>query len=135
MYVAKVEVLANHVVAKYANTILGKGPGIYELRAWDPEKDILAYAPAPPEPPDISRLTLELGEDIGRAMVRSRENSTTIEVEAAHLSAGVGSPTRGRRRYTILDETYGRTPYPVPIVDSKGNNLVVVTHRSLNQTE
>jgi len=132
MHVAKVEVLADHVIAKYANTVLGKGQGVYHLRAWDPQKDVYGSA----EPPDISRLTLELGEDVGRARVRAREHETAIDIKAARLSVGVGGTSGGRTGYIIFDEWYGYgPPHPVPIVDSKGNTLAIVRHRSLNQTE
>ncbi len=127
---ARVEVLADYVLVKEKNVILGKGRGVYELRDFDPEMEVFGATPAEP-PGSISCLTLELGEHIGRATIRTRKHDTAIDVEVAHLSAGVGRPTAGTSGSIIFDETYGRgRPSSVPIVDSNRTILAIVTHQS-----
>lgn len=127
MCAATVEIFSENVIAKYGDAIMGQGKGVYNLRNYDPEVDISGVQ----SPESISFITLDLGQGVGRATIRTRQHDTSIDIRSSFLSMGIGKRTFGSSSAIILGEIYGgNTPRPVPIVDSDKNVLALITHKS-----
>ena len=93
MCAARVEVLSDHVVAVHGRAVLGRGRAEYELRDFDPDVDVFRTRPADP-PGSISWILLELGDEVGQAIVKTGRHDTSIEIEAWDSSAGAATATR-----------------------------------------
>lgn len=124
---ATIEVVAEFVVVMHKSRLLGRGRGKYELRDFNPELDVFSYQLSDHS---VSSVVLELGDEIGRVVIRSRKHDTTIDVEAQYTSVSAGSLTGNSNGGVIFDETYGYgKPYSVPILDGNKNILAIVTHK------
>jgi len=148
MCAAKVEVLSDNVIAaidSISKQPIGEGKKTYYLRDfnfdWDEEGNKEYYLRdfdfRPQEQfhnQDVGThsLTLELGENIGRAQISTRINDTSIRVTAARISAGLESPTNATMSVFLFDESYemGEHNPQSRIVDGNENLLAIVTHLS-----
>lgn len=127
MCAARVEILSDKVLVKdkVRDQIMGKGKGVYDLRNPDLDMDVFA------KPTDPSGSTpavlLELGRDVGTAIIATDKDCTTIDEYRLYTWAGkqeTATHSHGSRPYK------GQKPEPASITDREGNVLARVTHQS-----
>ncbi|MFN8472265.1 MAG: hypothetical protein U0822_08755 [Anaerolineae bacterium] len=129
MCAAMVQIVSDDVLVRHHHVVLGKGKAVYELRDFDADVDIVGIKPAVPAD-SVSHITLDLGPAVGRAVIRTREHDTAVDVEAALTSVALGCASTPASSGIIIVEGYDdETPHPITIVDTNREVLAIVTHR------
>ncbi len=131
MCAAEIKIFAKNAIVKYMDQQIGEGPGVHKLS--NPVKPYLFDDD--PLNDGISRVSIAFG-DKGQLRVRTRVHDTTISgVELDLDLISLGKPYIATSEQIIFGESYGRgRPHPVPIVDSKGEVLAIVSHKKSKNT-